>query len=52
MSWPRPEPSLHLLLCLVAFAIGVFVLANLVHVNTLHVATGLIIIVVAVLSAL
>jgi hypothetical protein len=50
--WSRPEPSLHLLLCLIAFAVGVLVWANVFHVNTLHAAAGLIVVVVAVLSAL
>lgn len=48
----RPEPTLHLLLCLIAFAIGVLIFANVLHVTTLHAAVGIIIAVVAVLSAL
>jgi len=50
--WTRPEPSLHLLLCLVAFALGVLIFANVIHVSTLHAAAGLIIAVVAVVEAL
>ena len=52
MSWTRPEPSLHLLLCIVALVIGVLVWANAIHLATLHAAAGLIIVIIAVLSAL
>lgn len=48
----RPEPSLHILLCLIAFAVGVLIFANVIHVSTLHAGVGLIIAVVAVLLAL
>jgi hypothetical protein len=48
----RPEPNLHLLLCLVAFALGVLIFANVLHVTSLHAAVGIIIGVVAVLAAL
>jgi hypothetical protein len=51
-TWTRPEPSFHLLLCLVAFAIGVLIFANVIHVSTLHAGVGLVIAVVAILSAL
>ena len=47
----RPEPTLHLLLCLVAFAVGVLIFADVVHVSSLHAAAGVIIAIVAVLSA-
>jgi len=47
----RDNFSIHLLLCAIAFAIGVLVYANVIHLNTLHAAAGVIIGVVAVLAA-
>ena len=47
----RADLNIHLLLCGVAFAIGVFMYANIIHVNTLHQAAAWIIGIVAVLSA-
>jgi hypothetical protein len=51
MTVTRDNFSIHLLLCGVAFAIGVFMYANIIHVNTLHQAAAWIIGIVAVLSA-
>lgn len=51
MTWNRDNFSTHLLLCAVAFALGVLIFANVLKVSTLHAATGVIVAVVAVLSA-
>ena len=51
MTVTRDNFSIHLLLCAIAFAVGVLIFANIIHVSTLHAAAGIIIGVVAVLSA-
>lgn len=50
-TWNRDNFSVHLLLCAVAFAVGVLIYANILHVTTLHAAVGVIVGIIAILSA-